>query len=53
MAIDGEFTGLNNGDSVLPFDEPAEYYGKLMSGSLDFLFVQFGLSLFTHISGTK
>ncbi|KAK9508626.1 hypothetical protein O3M35_006146 [Rhynocoris fuscipes] len=46
ICVDGEFTGLSNGDNVTCFDTPAEYYAKIRSGALDFLFVQFGLSAF-------
>lgn len=48
LCIDGEFTGLNNGLNVTAFDTPAESYRKIRAGSLDFLFVQFGLSIFTQ-----
>uniref|UniRef100_A0A146M4P1 Poly(A)-specific ribonuclease PARN n=1 Tax=Lygus hesperus TaxID=30085 RepID=A0A146M4P1_LYGHE len=54
LAVDGEFTGLNNGpNNISPFDSPAEYYAKVLSGSMDFLFVQFGLSIFRHLSDFK
>lgn len=48
LSIDGEFTGLNSGPDAKPFDTPAQYYNKLKYGSMDFLFVQFGLSVFTY-----
>jgi len=52
LSIDGEFTGLNSGPEAGPFDTPAQYYAKLRAGSMDFLLVQFGLSVFTHDSQT-
>lgn len=52
LSIDGEFTGLNSGPDAGPFDTPAQYYAKLRTGSMDFLLVQFGLSIFTHDSQT-
>lgn len=48
LSIDGEFTGLNSGPDAGPFDTPAQYYAKLRGGSMDFLLVQFGLSVFTY-----
>ncbi|XP_023316905.1 poly(A)-specific ribonuclease PARN-like isoform X1 [Trichogramma pretiosum] len=48
LAIDGEFTGLNSGPEATAFDTPAQYYQKLRTGSMNFLLVQFGLSVFTH-----
>ncbi|XP_043289264.1 poly(A)-specific ribonuclease PARN-like isoform X2 [Venturia canescens] len=53
LGIDGEFTGLNSGPDAKPFDTPTQYYSKLRSGSMDFLMVQFGLSVFTHNSQTN
>lgn len=53
LSIDGEFTGLNSGPDAGPFDTPAQYYSKLRAGSMDFLLVQFGLSVFTHDSETN
>lgn len=47
LAIDGEFTGLNSGPDAAVFDTPAQYYAKLRAGSMDFLLIQFGLSVFT------
>ena len=47
LCIDGEFTGLNCGPDATAFDTPAQYYTKLRSGSMNFLLVQFGLSVFT------
>ncbi|XP_034937449.1 poly(A)-specific ribonuclease PARN-like isoform X3 [Chelonus insularis] len=52
LAIDGEFTGLNAGPDCKPFDTPSQYYQKLKSGSMDFLLVQFGLSVFTYDTDT-
>ncbi|XP_070166394.1 poly(A)-specific ribonuclease PARN [Polyergus mexicanus] len=52
LSIDGEFTGLNSGPDAGPFDTPAQYYTKLRTGSMDFLLVQFGLSIFTYDSQT-
>ncbi|XP_029169507.1 poly(A)-specific ribonuclease PARN-like [Nylanderia fulva] len=52
LSIDGEFTGLNSGPDAGPFDTPAQYYSKLRAGSMDFLLVQFGLSVFTYDSQT-
>lgn len=48
LSIDGEFTGLNSGPDAGPFDTPAQYYAKLRAGSMDFLLIQFGLSVFTY-----
>ncbi|XP_043585403.1 poly(A)-specific ribonuclease PARN-like isoform X1 [Bombus pyrosoma] len=53
LAIDGEFTGLNSGPDAGAFDTPAQYYGKLRSGSMDFLLIQFGLSVFTFNTQTQ
>ncbi|XP_011308446.1 poly(A)-specific ribonuclease PARN isoform X3 [Fopius arisanus] len=53
LGIDGEFTGLNSGPEAKVFDTPAQYYLKLKSGSMDFLLVQFGLSVFTHDTVTN
>ena len=52
LCIDGEFTGLNNGYNVNTFDTPADSYNKIRSGSMDFLFIQFGLSIFTRDENT-
>lgn len=48
LAIDGEFTGLDSGDSghPAPFDTPVERYSKIKNGSSGFLLVQFGLCAF-------
>lgn len=48
LAIDGEFTGLNSGLDARPFDTPSQYYDKIRSGSMNFLLIQFGLSVFTY-----
>ncbi|XP_076298678.1 poly(A)-specific ribonuclease PARN isoform X2 [Lasioglossum baleicum] len=53
LAIDGEFTGLNSGPDAGAFDVPAQYYAKLRAGSMDFLLVQFGLSVFTFDTDTR
>ncbi|XP_063979026.1 poly(A)-specific ribonuclease PARN-like isoform X2 [Diachasmimorpha longicaudata] len=53
LGIDSEFTGLNSGPEGKPFDTPAQYYVKLRSGCMDFLLVQFGLSVFTHDVATN
>ncbi|KAG7212022.1 hypothetical protein KM043_011217 [Ampulex compressa] len=53
LSIDGEFTGLNSGPDASAFDTPAQYYAKLRSGSMDFLLVQFGLSVFTYNDKTN
>ncbi|XP_051173834.1 poly(A)-specific ribonuclease PARN-like isoform X2 [Leptopilina boulardi] len=53
LCIDTEFTGLNQGPDSTPFDTPAQYYSKLRSGSMNFLLVQFGLSVFTFDDITK
>ncbi|KAK9309234.1 hypothetical protein QLX08_000987 [Tetragonisca angustula] len=53
LSIDGEFTGLNSGPDAGAFDTPAQYYAKLRSGSMDFLLVQFGLSVFTFNTETQ
>lgn len=48
LAIDCEFTGLNSSTKADIYDTPAVYYAKLRSGSMDFLLIQFGLSVFTY-----
>ncbi|XP_076228203.1 poly(A)-specific ribonuclease PARN isoform X3 [Nomia melanderi] len=53
LAIDGEFTGLNSGPDAGAFDIPAQYYTKLRAGSMDFLLIQFGLSVFTFDTHTR
>lgn len=53
LCIDTEFTGLNVGPDTSPFDTPAQYYTKIRSGSMNFLLVQFGLSVFTFDHETK
>lgn len=53
LAIDGEFTGLNSGPDAGAFDTPAQYYANLRSGSMDFLLIQFGLSVFTFNTQTQ
>ena len=53
LSIDGEFTGLNSGPDAGAFDTPAQYYAKLRTGSMDFLLVQFGLSVFTFNTETQ
>jgi poly(A)-specific ribonuclease len=53
LAIDGEFTGLNSGPEGNAYDTPSQYYAKLRTGSMDFLLVQFGLSVFTYNSKTN
>ncbi|XP_066593445.1 poly(A)-specific ribonuclease PARN-like isoform X2 [Prorops nasuta] len=53
LGIDGEFTGLNSGPEARAFDTPVQYYDKLRSGSMDFLLVQFGLSVFTYDSNAN
>ncbi|EFN75773.1 poly(A)-specific ribonuclease PARN [Harpegnathos saltator] len=53
ICIDAEFTGLNSAPDTGPFDTLAQYYTKLRTGSMSFLLVQFGLSLFTYNSDTK
>ncbi|XP_014206531.1 poly(A)-specific ribonuclease PARN isoform X2 [Copidosoma floridanum] len=53
LAIDGEFTGLSSGPDASAFDTPAQYYAKLRTGSMDFLLVQLGLSVFTHNPATN
>ncbi|XP_017755530.1 PREDICTED: poly(A)-specific ribonuclease PARN-like isoform X2 [Eufriesea mexicana] len=51
LGIDGEFTGLNLID-VNVFDTPTEYYTKLRK-SMDFLLIEFGLSVFTFDTETQ
>ncbi|CAL1547260.1 unnamed protein product [Lymnaea stagnalis] len=48
LAIDGEFTGLDTGESghPAPFDTPMERYSKIKNGASEFLLVQFGLCAF-------
>lgn len=53
LCIDTEFTGLNVGPDSTPFDSPAQYYSKIRSGSMNFLLVQFGLSVFTFEKKSK
>ncbi|XP_015595875.2 poly(A)-specific ribonuclease PARN isoform X1 [Cephus cinctus] len=53
LGIDGEFTGLNSGPETNAFDTPAQYYSKLRSGSMEFLLIQFGLSIFSYNSETN
>lgn len=53
LGIDGEFTGLNSGPDAGAFDTPTQYYTKLRAGSMDFLLVQFGLSVFTFDTKTN
>nr|XP_033321022.1 poly(A)-specific ribonuclease PARN-like isoform X2 [Megalopta genalis] len=53
LAIDGEFTGLNSGPDAGAFDIPAQYYTKLRAGSMDFLLIQVGLSVFTFDKHTN
>ncbi|XP_053972981.1 poly(A)-specific ribonuclease PARN-like [Hylaeus volcanicus] len=53
LGIDGEFTGLNSGPDAGAFDTPTQYYTKLRAGSMDFLLVQFGLSVFTFDTQTQ
>ncbi|XP_063240620.1 poly(A)-specific ribonuclease PARN-like isoform X2 [Bacillus rossius redtenbacheri] len=50
LAVDGEFTGLREGQSVFPHDSPARQYAKLLRG-MDFLLVQFGLCAFQYHPG--
>ncbi|CAL7936045.1 unnamed protein product [Xylocopa violacea] len=53
LAIDGEFTGLNIGPDAGAYDKPSQYYSKLKARSMDFLLVQFGLSVFTFNTETQ
>lgn len=46
LAIDAEFTGLICGRDVSIFDLPEDYCTRLMSGSSEFLLIQFGLCAF-------
>lgn len=46
LVIDAEFTGLLNGREVSIFDSPEEYYLRLLSGSSDFMLIQYGLCAF-------
>ncbi|XP_012289012.1 poly(A)-specific ribonuclease PARN isoform X2 [Orussus abietinus] len=48
LAIDGEFTGLIAGPAANAFNTPKQYYDSIRSGSMDFLLVQLGLSVFTY-----
>ncbi|KAG5319117.1 PARN ribonuclease, partial [Acromyrmex heyeri] len=52
LSIDGEFTGLIVGPDGGQFDTPAQYYSKIRAGSMNFLLMQFGLSVFTYNSDT-
>ncbi|XP_018342732.1 PREDICTED: poly(A)-specific ribonuclease PARN-like isoform X1 [Trachymyrmex septentrionalis] len=53
LSIDGEFTGLFVGPDGGQFDTPAQYYSKIRAGSMNFLMMQFGLSVFTYNSDTQ
>ena len=53
LCVDGEFTGLNEGKEISPYETPQDYYEKLRTGALDFLFVQFGLAAFSYNCRTK
>lgn len=53
ICIDGEFTGLSNGDDVTAFDTPTQYYHKLRDGAMSFLFFQFGLAAFQYDPNDK
>lgn len=46
LAIDCEFTGLINGRDISIFDTPEDYYERLLTGSSNFMLIQFGLSAF-------
>lgn len=46
FSIDTEFTGLINGRDVSMFDTPGDYYTRLLSGSAEFMLIQFGLCAF-------
>jgi len=53
LAIDTEFTGLEDDVRSTGLDTPAERYHKLREGSMKFLVVQFGLSIFTYDNEAK
>ncbi|XP_076764072.1 poly(A)-specific ribonuclease PARN [Xylocopa sonorina] len=53
LAIDGEFTGLNIGPDIGIYDTPPQMYSKLREKSMDFLLIQFGLSVFTFNTETE
>lgn len=46
LVIDCEFTGLLSGRDPTIFDTPSEYYTRLLSGSSEFMLIQFGLCAF-------
>ncbi|XP_049826457.1 poly(A)-specific ribonuclease PARN isoform X2 [Aethina tumida] len=47
-SIDCEMTGLNVIRDINAFDTPGEYYVKVKKNCLDFLVIQYGLSLFRY-----
>lgn len=56
ITIDGEFTGLTNGDGNernSALDTPAERYAKVRSSANKFLLVQFGLCTFHYDESKK
>ncbi|XP_072155303.1 poly(A)-specific ribonuclease PARN isoform X2 [Bemisia tabaci] len=54
LAIDGEFTGLNDGGPrANPFDTPAQYFDKIRNGCSEFLLIQFGLCVFKYNQSLK
>ena len=53
LAIDTEFTGLEDDVRLSALDTPEERYTKLREGSLRFLVIQFGLSIFTYDAKAK
>lgn len=49
LSIDTEFTGLRDGHAKLSsLDTPAVRYKKIVKGSLQFMVIQFGLSIFQY-----
>lgn len=53
MSIDTEFTGLEDDVRLSALDTPSERYQKIREGSVRFLVIQFGLSIFTYDKKTK
>lgn len=54
MAVDAEFSGLHDGlTKILKLDMPAERYQKINKSAMQFLIIQFGLSIFQYDKARK
>lgn len=53
LAIDTEFTGLEDDVRLSALDTPSERYNKIREGSMRFMVVQLGLSIFTFDKKAK